>query len=472
MAHIRISILFLAPLLTLALAGPAQAVVSVDGSSFINAGSGSFTVAGDGAGHYRFTAPGIFNASSACTQGSGVVTCPADGLLTILAAGSGGADTIIADVDVAPAMIAVGHDGKDTLTTGPGPDHLSGGSGNDTLNGGDGDDHVTDQEGFSGVSGGGTDVLRGADGADTIDAGVLGAGVAGATSGGGNDLLDGGPALDTVDYGARTAPVMVTVDSPGVLGTSGNDGEAGENDNVINAEHVVGGSAGDTITASNIVSRLDGGPGADTLRGGDAPDTVDPGVGTDVVEGNGGADTVLAQDGELDTVACGPGTDAVQADAFDVIAADCENVTRTAAVPGSSQTVTVVETVTQTVTTNVPPPLAPPPPGPVLALPKTLKADGRGRVTVAVGCPRSAVPGCLFGTATLTTAPKKGAGKRLGTDTFTTRAGKTAKVRITLSAAGRRSLAKARKLTAVLTATAMNGEAQTKTTTARVTVRR
>lgn len=458
--------LVLTPLLTLAFAGSAQGAVVVDsGGGLINAGTGSFTIAGDGAGHYAFTAAGITaSLNSGCT-GSGVVKCPADGVTGILAGGGSGDDTIVADVDVAPLVLALGHGGNDTLTTGPGADSLSGDLGNDTLNGANGDDFVTDASSFSSSNGGGNDTLRGGSGDDTVDAGVLGAGVGGATSGGGHDLLDGGFGIDTVDYGQRTAPVIITVDTPGQVGTTGNDGETGEQDNVINAEHLIGGSAGDTITASNILSTLEGRRGNDTLTGGDAGNTLDGGFGSDTIVGGAAGDTIPAQDGEVDTITCGGGADVVQADSFDNVAADCENVTRTAAVTAPGQTLT------QTVTVEVPTPVAPQT-GPALTLPKTLKADSKGRVKIAVGCPKATKAGCLFGSLTLTTAPKTGTGKKVAAGTFSLRPGKTAKVTLKISAAARKSLKKSRKLAVVLTATAINGDVQGRTTTAKLTVKR
>lgn len=463
----------LAPLVLtslLALAGSAQAAVNVSpvGSSlqvsdFV--GPMSVLIDTDGAGHYTFAATGL-TAGAPCSPLSGTPTkCPADGIDTIFVGGTPGNDFVNASNSnsVLTELLVLGQAGADTLTTGASDDSISGGLGDDILNGYNGDDLVTDEQGFSNGGGGGNDTLRGGFGDDRVEPGVLGAGVAGATSGGGHDLLDGGSGVDTVDYGKRTAPVIITVDSPGNVSNLGNDGEAGENDNVINAEHVIGGSAGDTITGSGIFSQLDGGPGNDTLNGGDAGNVLSPGFGADTVNGGAVGDTVLAQDGEVDTITCGGGSDVVQADGFDNVAADCETVTRTAAItlPGQTNTVTV----------EVPTPV-PPQAGPVLSLPKTLKADSKGRVKVTVGCPKATKAGCLFGTLTLTTAPKKGKGRKVASGVFTLRPGKTAKVSLTLSATARKSLKKSRKLAVVLAATAINGDVQARTTTATLTVKR
>lgn len=459
----RLSLLVLTPLLSLAVAGSAQGVVGVTGGSLIDASAGSMTIAGDGFGNYVFASTGILAGSGCVQQGANAARCAADGVASILAGGTSGDDTIVADVDVTPKILALGHAGNDSLTTGPADDSLSGGAGNDSLSGGGGADFITDDEGFTSNGGGGNDSLHGGVGDDLLNGGVLGSGVAGATSGGGHDLMDGGTGVDTADYSKRTSPVIITVDSPGNVSNSGNDGEAGENDNVINVEHVIGGSAGDTITGSGIFSQLDGGAGNDTLNGGDAGNVLSPGFGSDTVNGGAAGDTVLAQDGEVDTITCGAGADVVQADGFDTVAADCETVTRTAAItpPGQTNTVTVE------VPTAVPPQA-----GPVIALPKSLKADARGRVKVTVGCPKATKAGCLFGTLTLATAPKTGKARKVASGTFTLRPGKTAKVALTLSAAARKSLKKSKKLAVTLTATALNGDVQGRTTTTKLTVKR
>jgi hypothetical protein len=53
-----------------------------------------------------------------------------------------------------------------------------------------------------------------------------------------------------------------------------------------------------------------------------------------------GNDTIYAQDGEVDTISCGWGTDTVYADAADVVDGDCENVTRNGAAPGPQKPTT------------------------------------------------------------------------------------------------------------------------------------
>ncbi len=68
--------------------------------------------------------------------------------------------------------------------------------------------------------------------------------------------------------------------------------------------------------------------GRDLLSGGSGADILDPGVGVDAVFGGYGKDVVLAQDGDLDVIVCGPGRDIAWVD----LAADywegggCEDV--------------------------------------------------------------------------------------------------------------------------------------------------
>jgi hypothetical protein len=463
-------------------AAPALAAPSVDtagGGILVSPGGSplSVYVDTDGAGHYTFAATGI-GATPPCTSAANVGKCPADSVTSMLLGGTSGVDAVNADTfAITPSMLVLGHEGADVLTTSAGDDSIAGGSGDDTLTGGYGNDTLTDADSFGGsiAGSGGNDTLRGGPGSDTLDAGGLNAsGVGGPTSGGGHDLLDGGTGnandVDTVDYGQRTAPVTVTVDSPGVFGNLGNDGEAGEQDNVMLAERIVGGTAGDTLTASGYNTALEGGDGGDTLnaagggdtlRGGngddhlngnDAGDVLDGGRGNDTLSGGDGADTIDALDGYVDTVACGTGDDTVTADSYDVVAADCEHVTR--AVKPPSTTIVVTK-----------PPV--PPPGPVLGLPKKLKASAKGRVTVPISCPKATKTGCLFGTVTVSAGSK-----RVGRGTFAVKPGKTAKVRVTLSKTARTTLKRKHKLAVKLAATALNGDGRSRTTTATVTIKR
>jgi Ca2+-binding RTX toxin-like protein len=138
-------------------------------------------------------------------------------------------------------------------------------------------------------------------------------------------LLDGGAGGDTmeglgaqVDYTARANPVIVV--GNGVA----DDGEAGEDDNVLpNVDIVLGGSAGDTFTDVDAAGRggndtfistgaggvfCDGGSGDDVLTGGAGDDFCFGGRGEDDLNGRGGSDD-LEGGGGADTIRGGAGRD-------------------------------------------------------------------------------------------------------------------------------------------------------------------
>ena len=75
-------------------------------------------------------------------------------------------------------------------------------------------------------------------------------------------------------------------------------------------------------------SRLFGGSGNDRLVGGRGSEVLAGGPGRDVIRGGSGHDQIEARDGERDVVHCGAGHDFGRADAFDVVARDCERVRR------------------------------------------------------------------------------------------------------------------------------------------------
>jgi Ca2+-binding RTX toxin-like protein len=182
----------------------------------------------------------------------------------------GGSDVLAVDAYV--PVTALGQTGPDQITGGSVSDSLEGNGGDDVLNGDVGDDHLSDGESIDAATGiGGNDTLLGGAGNDYLDGGLLPGGGAGA------DLLDGQKDQDTVDYSGRTTPVTVTE------GAGANDGAAGEGDNVANAETILGGSAGDSLTGAAEPNVLRGGRGADTLDGGGGADVLEGGPGADVV---------------------------------------------------------------------------------------------------------------------------------------------------------------------------------------------
>jgi Ca2+-binding RTX toxin-like protein len=185
------------------------------------------------------------------------------------------------------------------------------------------------------VGGSAADVLVGSSGADRLIGGLGDDRLDGLT---GNDLfimedvadgadrITGGPGFDTVHYGKRTRPINATLNHNGA-----DDGEAGEGDELIGAnEQIVGGSAGDTITApkgSKAAHEFHGGAGRDTLFGADGPDILVGDRDPDTFAAFGGGDTIFAKDGESDTVGCGSGPDIDTAHLDpDDVDGGCENV--------------------------------------------------------------------------------------------------------------------------------------------------
>lgn len=194
--------------------------------------------------------------------------------------------------------------------------------------------------------------------------------------------IDGGIGADKITGGiptfqGRTQPVTVTLDDDAP------DGAAGEGDDIRGAFALIGGSAGDALTASPLRSRylygtfVYGGPGADALTGTQAPDLLVGNEGDDDIQGLGGDDALYGdshemyldhddapllrihpfaaggndvlvggpgsdwlhadegddvfqlRDGERDGASCGIGTDLVYLDHVDeVVGSDCEKVKR------------------------------------------------------------------------------------------------------------------------------------------------
>lgn len=175
------------------------------------------------------------------------------------------------------------------------PTRIDGSNGNDTLAGGPGNDTIR--------GGGGNDVCQGNDGNDIVDGGL------------GADDMGGGGGRDTLDYSYRTNPVTVG------LGVLPDDGEFGEGDNArTDFENVLGGSGNDQLsTSSGRAVRLFGGLGNDTLIGGSGADYFEGGSGRDSMVGSAGNDFFASQDGEIDTIIGGSGTDTGTVDSFDVV---------------------------------------------------------------------------------------------------------------------------------------------------------
>jgi Tol biopolymer transport system component len=97
------------------------------------------------------------------------------------------------------------------------------------------------------------------------------------------------------------------------------------------ADYLAGGGHDDTILGLGGNDTLLGGAGDDRIDGGGGNDVITGGAGADTIFGGPGSDTISSVDGERDVVACGAGQDRVDADAFDIVAKDCEVVNRPAA---------------------------------------------------------------------------------------------------------------------------------------------
>ena len=133
----------------------------------------------------------------------------------------------------------------------------------------------------------------------------------------GADVLEGGAgAHDRANYGVSTNDVAVS------LNDLADDGESGENDNVLSSvENVVTGSGNDTVAGNAVANQIDTGTGNDVVAGGAGDDNLLAGEGADTLDGGDGNDAMTANrpgggpsDGS-DSVSGGPGIDVVEIEA-------------------------------------------------------------------------------------------------------------------------------------------------------------
>src|SRR5215218_10330934 len=310
--------------------------------------------------------------------------------------------------DAANALFGTGGDdtiegggGNDaTLAGGPGADHVDGGLGNDGLYGRPGADRLAGQAG--------DDLLGGEDDDDTLDGGL------------GADTMLGGAGADTVTYGARNAAVHVDLD-----GVAGDDGADQEGDTAkSDVERIVGGAGADL---------LGGNATANVIHGGAGDDEIDGGAGQDQLFGEDGGDTLRSFDGEADADDCGAADDFAVADALDALAG-CES--QLAGAPSGGDPIQSGE----------PGPAAPPaaPLEPASAAVgiggSRVRLTRRGRVPVRVSClgaPGSECEGVLR-LERLIGGRARSAGKR----SYSLAAGSTATVKVPVTRATRRALAR------------------------------
>jgi RTX calcium-binding nonapeptide repeat (4 copies) len=210
-----------------------------------------------------------------------------------------------------------GRPGLDADNIGRDVESLVGSRFNDELTGAGGDpDQLCCRPRRPLVGGPGDDVLRGGSGDFTV---VFDMGAAAD----GADKIIAGTRPSIIDYGSRSRPVKVSLASG-----SADNGESGERDQILGRhEGVVGGQAGDTLTAarfSTTPAEIDGSGGNDAIDGADGDDTLVGGAGADVIRAFGGDDQVLAADADRDVAGCGTGTDRITFDSRDQFEA-CES---------------------------------------------------------------------------------------------------------------------------------------------------
>jgi Ca2+-binding RTX toxin-like protein len=289
---------------TLAATADASLLTKTAGAIVYTASDGEpnrLTVSRQGT-NYVFAESGGVDIDGRCETISSApsVTCGAAGVteIDIYLQDNGDSLTIQNSVAAAgqPRILAEGGDGTDMLNGGDGPESLCGGPGDDTLDGGGGNDRLdfpcvdpqTDQTP-------GPDTLIGGAGDDQLNGGP-GSPLE-------SDKLFGGVGTDSADYSQRAAALTITLDD------AGDDGQAGEGDNVhADVENVIGGSGGDTVVGSGAPNVLDARDGNDVVLGGGADDVLAGGAGNDTLMGEAGGDTLTAADGD-DGLAGGDGND-------------------------------------------------------------------------------------------------------------------------------------------------------------------
>jgi RTX calcium-binding nonapeptide repeat (4 copies) len=160
------------------------------------------------------------------------------------------------------------------------------------------------------VAGGpGGDGIQTAGASDTIDAGpgddIVNSGnghdtaVAGSIPDGDDRYLLGGDNEDLVDFSMRAEPVFLN---------GGVAGSAGELDQLVEVEQLIGGSGHDNLATDWSFSSLDGRGGNDLLTGAAGTDRLAGGLGNDILQGNAGNDHLNGGAGD-DTYEGGEGDD-------------------------------------------------------------------------------------------------------------------------------------------------------------------
>lgn len=180
--------------------------------------------------------------------------------------------------------------------------YVEGGNDNDLLIGGDGWDYFLGCQGNDTLFGGaGNDYLDGDHDNDLI-AGGLGA-----------DVIVGDEGADTVTYAGSLARLWLSLDG------LANDGAAGEGDNLLTIENIIGGERNDVITGDAHSNVLNGGGGNDLIRGGAGNDLIYGGRGKDRLFGDAGNDIFYDRDVKFqDVITGGAGLDRASCDWTDI----------------------------------------------------------------------------------------------------------------------------------------------------------
>jgi|GEM_PF-3356704 len=261
-------------------------------------------------GNYVFTESGavaIAAAAPCANLSAAVATCPATGIRDINISLGDLNDTGSYDASIGSPVEEVfidGGPGNDTITAaGTVGGFLLGREGNDLITGDEADDDIRADEGNDTIVGGaGADIVFDGPGADTVDAGPGSDRFFGGIDPDPGDVLDGGSGLDdSIDLRQRTGPLNIN------LNGLADDGEPGENDNLIGIEEIDSGEGDDTLTGGpepNSLSSgtgddaLDGGPGQDFLFADQGADTISGGDGPDTIIGGGGGDQLVGGEGD------------------------------------------------------------------------------------------------------------------------------------------------------------------------------
>jgi Ca2+-binding RTX toxin-like protein len=195
--------------------------------------------------------------------------------------------------------------------------------------GGSGDDQAVTGTAYSALSamhgGAGNDYLRGwasldgGDGADILESYASGVDVT-LSGGDGDDEVYAAQSYDPTDSQVSCGDGLDTVR----LDLA--DAPPGDCEDV--SYDIDGTDRADTIEGTPYDDFVRPGNGADTVRSYGGDDFVNGGndTGGDVFWFGVGDDSIRQQDGNVDTIHCGPGYDRVTADADDVVADDCEFV--------------------------------------------------------------------------------------------------------------------------------------------------